>query len=106
MPAVVVFWMVPPFTVTVPLPVVASAMPLAGPLAAVPAEMLAKVRPLAPTVVLLTFSAVPVVVVSVLALLVLLTVPPPVALKAVLVVVLAVIWPLKLIVAPLLLARL
>ena len=73
---------VPPLPVTVKppaVPVLLSTMPVAAPLA----EMLWNVRPLAPIVVLTTFSAVPVplVIVFGLAPVVTLTVPPPVALK-------------------------
>src|SRR5436190_24278341 len=88
-------------------------MPFAGPLAgdAVPAEMLLKVSPLAPIVVLATLSAVPVVVVSVLTIVVLfwvaLTVPPlvaagpgPVAVTAAFAPVERLSPPVKLIVAP------
>ena len=68
----------PPFPVTVSpavLPVLLSTIPFAPPFA----EMLRNVTPLAPIVVLATFSAVPVVVVSVLSGPSTLTVPPPVA---------------------------
>src|SRR5213593_3180992 len=58
------------------------------------------VRPLAPIVVFSTFSAIPVVVASVLLAPVTLTVPPPVALRALLLPVLAVTPPVRLIVAP------
>src|SRR5262245_50250716 len=78
---------VPPLPVTIspPLdPVLLRTMPLVGPLAAVPAEMLRKVGPRAPMFVLVTFRAVPVVVAIVLVEPVTLTVPPPVALKALL----------------------
>src|SRR3954466_870028 len=75
-------------------------MPLAGPLAAVPAEMLRNFRPEAPIVVFATFRAVAVVVVRVLVVSVAVTVPPPVAVKAGLAPVLAVMAPVKLIVAP------
>src|SRR4051812_31756782 len=71
--------------------------------------MLRKVKPLAPIVVLATLSAVPVVVVNVLTMVLLfcvaLTVPPPVAVNAALVVVLRASPPVKLIVAPVLLLR-
>src|SRR5438046_6158364 len=85
-PSPVVFWIVPPLpadappaTVRPPLaPVVLRMMPFVGPLAAVPAEMLRKVNPLAPMVVLATFRALAVVVVSTLLLPVTATVPPPV----------------------------
>ena len=62
--------------------------------------MLRKFRPPAPIVVLATLSAVAVVVASVLALPVTLTVPPPVAVNAGFAPVLAVTPPEKLIVAP------
>ena len=68
--------------------------------------MLRKVRPLAPMVVLATFSAVPVVVASVLAAPVTLTVPPPVAVKAATVPVESWTPPVRLMVAPVLLVRL
>ena len=82
---------VPPLPVTTSLPlalaVVFSTIPLAAPLD----EMLRKVRSSAPMVVLTTLSAVPVVVVRVLSgavptplVSVTTTVPPPVALNAVL----------------------
>src|SRR5262245_22367079 len=81
-------------------------MPLTPPLA----EILRKVKPLAPIVVFATFSAVPVGVVSVLTIVVLfcvtLTVPPPVAVKAGFAPVLSATPPVKLIVAPVLLVRL
>src|SRR4051794_26780243 len=97
-----------PFPVTVNpavLPVLSSTMPA---LALLPlAMMLRKVSALAPIVVLATFKAVPVDVVMVLAAPVTLTVPPPVALKPLaLVVVMAKLPPVKLIVAPVLVARL
>src|SRR5262249_2604728 len=69
-------------------------------------EMLWNVRPLAPIVVFATLSAVPVVVESVFPLAVALTVPPPVALKALFAPVLAGTPPLKLIGLPVLVARL
>src|SRR3954469_363943 len=75
---------VPPLPVTTRLPlapVLLRTMPLAGPDAAVPLEMLWKVRALAPIVVLATFSAVPVVDEIVLPVPETTTVPPPVALK-------------------------
>ena len=90
------FWIVPPVqvgvaavhapplpvTVSPPLaPVLVSKMPLVGPLAAVPAEMLRKVRPLTPMVVLVTVRAVPVCVLIVLGSPSTVIVPPPVALK-------------------------
>ena len=66
--------------------------------------MLRNVRPLAPIVVLATFNAVPVVVVMVLTMVVLFcvadTVPPPVAVKPGLVVVLSARPPVKLMVDP------
>jgi hypothetical protein len=91
MPAPVVFWIVPPLlAAAVPvtlrpplLPVLLSTIPLVGPVPGVPAEMLRNFRPDAPIVVLATLSAVPVELVSVLAVSDALTVPPPVALKAV-----------------------
>src|SRR4051812_23659272 len=77
---------VPPLAVTVrpPVPAPFRMMPLLEPL---PLEvMLRKVRPLVPIVVLATFSAVAVVVVSVFTIVLLfcvaLTVPPPVAANA------------------------
>src|SRR3954468_9354435 len=89
------FWRIPPElsppTDAVPLPVTSrrpldpvelSTIPFVGPLAAVPAEMLLNVSPLAPIVVLVTLRAVPVVVASVLVAPVTVTVPPPVAAKA------------------------
>src|SRR6185436_2583652 len=74
MPVAVVRWIVPPVPAPpVPLtlrppddPVLLRTMPLAGPLAAVPAVMLRNSRLLALIVVWATLSAVPVVVVSVL----------------------------------------
>src|SRR5215471_7277764 len=94
-PSAVEFWIVPPLsaapvpvTVRLPAPVALSAIPLAAPFD----EMVRNVSPLVPIVVLATFSAVPVVVVSVLATAVpvmhgfssqTLTVPPLVALNAV-----------------------
>src|SRR4051794_20207703 len=88
---------VPPLAVTVRpprAPVVSRMMPFADPL---PFDvMLRKVRPLAPIVVLLTLSAVAVVVARVLAVLVDVTVPPPEALKALPVLVLRVSRPVKL----------
>ena len=70
--------------------------------------MLRKVKPLAPMVVLVTLSAVPVVVVSVLTIEVLfcvaLTVPPPVAVNAALTVVLKLRPPVKLMIEPVLLS--
>src|SRR2546427_9063064 len=93
----------PPLPVTVkppPLPVAFRMMPLVGPLAPVPALMLRNVNPLAPIVVVATFNAVPVVVVNVFAPPITLTVPPPVAVNALFVLVLSVTPPLKLIVAP------
>src|SRR5438093_4967545 len=96
MPLLDVFWIVPPdpffalpespVTVRPPLePVLLSTIPLAGPDAAVPAEMLWNFSPVAPIVVPVTFSAVPVVVVSVFVTPVLstLTVPPLPALNPV-----------------------
>ena len=82
-PRLVMFWMVPPVPAgPVPVtvrpalaPVPLRTMPFGAPLA----EMLWNVIPLAPMVVLATFSAVPVVVAIVLAVPVTLTVPPPVA---------------------------
>ena len=73
-PAPVLCWIVPPDpalpdprTDRPPLePVLLSTMPLAGPDAPVPAEMLLNFRPLAPMVVFATLSAVAVVVVRVL----------------------------------------
>jgi hypothetical protein len=78
-------------------------MPLVGPDAAVPAEILRNFKPPAPIVVFATLSAVPVVVVRVLAVSVDVTVPPPVATKAGLVPVLSVRVPVKPIVEPVLL---
>src|SRR4029450_6679115 len=116
MAAFVEFWIAPPehvgtdvqfpaFPVTVrpPLaPVVLRTMPFTAPFD----EMLRNANPLAPMVVFATFSAVPVVVVSVLTMLVLfcvaLTVPPPVAVNAALAPVLRFNPPVKLIVAPVL----
>src|ERR1041385_921192 len=83
-----------PLTTRLPVaPVLLRIMPLAGPLAAVPAVMLLNSRLLAPIVVALTLRAVPVVVVSVFNFAPVapalhglssqtLTVPPPVAVKA------------------------
>src|SRR5262249_37819055 len=109
MPVPVVFWIVPPelspptdefalpLTVRPPLePVVLRTIPFAAPFAA----MLLKLRPLAPIVVFATFSAVPVVVASVLADRVTLTVPPPVAVNAGLAPVESETPPVRLIVAP------
>ena len=81
------------------MPVVSRTMPLVPPLA----EMLRKFKPLAPMFVFATVSAVPVVVVRVLAEPVTFTVPPPVAVKAEFVLVLEVMPPVKLRVAPVLL---
>src|SRR5262245_30975422 len=97
-----VFWMRPPVHVGVAevqtpalpvtvrpavAPVVFNTIPFAAPLA----EILRNVRPLAPMLVLATFSAVPVVVAIVFTIVVLfcvaVTVPPPVAVNAGLVVV-------------------
>src|SRR5436305_14593852 len=94
-----------PSTVRAPAPVLLSRMPLTGPDAPVPAETLFHLIPEAPIVVLATLIALPVVVTSVLAVLVAVTVPPPVAVKASLAPVERVIWPEKLIVAPVLLFR-
>src|SRR5580765_7717438 len=109
MPLSVEFWIVPPVeaepvpvTVRPPLvPVVLSTIPSAAPFD----EMLLKFSPLAPIVVFATFSAVPVVVASVLFDPVTLTVPPPVALNAVFAPVEAMTPPVRLIVAPVLLLR-
>jgi hypothetical protein len=103
------FWIVPPLpaepvplTVNPPLePVLLSTMPLAAPFA----EMLRNLRPEAPIVAFATLSAVPAVVVNVLAVFVADTVPPPVALKAAFVPVLSVKAPVKEIVEPVLLVR-
>lgn len=92
-----VFWIVPPVQVGVatvqapplsvtsrpPEPVLFNTMPLAGSAAAVllPAEMLSKMRLLAPMVVLSTLSAVAEVLSMVLCEPVTVTIPPPVALK-------------------------
>src|SRR5215813_6819749 len=99
---------VPPFPeiVSPPLdPVLLRTMPLDAPFD----EMLRNVRPLAPMVVLATFNAVPVVVVSVLTMVVLFcvaaTVPPPVAVKAAFTLVVSAMPPVKVIVAPVLLFR-
>ena len=83
-------------------PVLFSTMPLAAPFE----ETLRKVSPVAPMVVLATLSAVPVVVASVFAEPVTLTVPPPVALNALLAPALAVTPPVTLIVVPVLELRL
>src|SRR5262249_60215973 len=108
-PVRVCFWTVPaglsrptdelalPLTVRPPLePVVLRTIPFAAPFAA----MLLKLRPLAPIVVFATLSAVPVVVASVLADPVTLTVPPPVAVNAGLAPVESETPPVRLIVAP------
>ena len=88
-----------PVTVKPPLvPVVSRFMPLSAPFE----EMLWKVRPGAPIVVLATFRAVPEVVVSVFAAPVTATVPPPVAANAAFAPVLAVTPPVKETVAPVL----
>ena len=88
-----------PVTVKPPLvPVVSRSMPLSAPFE----EMLWKVRPGAPIVVLATFRAVPEVVVSVFAAPVTATVPPPVAANAAFAPVLAVTPPVKETVAPVL----
>ena len=109
-PRVLIFWMVPPepsvepvpVTVRPPLaPVVLSTIPFVAPLA----EMLRNVSPDAPILVLVTVNAVPVVDVNVLAVSVEVTVPPPVALKAVFVPDEIVSVPVKLIVEPVLLVR-
>ena len=108
-----VCWIVPPellfvdpaspVTVRPPLlPVLLKTTPLVGPLAPVPALTLKNLRPLAPIVVLATFNAVAVVVVSVFVKPVTLTVPPPVALKAAFAPVESVSVPPKLIVEPVL----
>src|SRR3954470_24809434 len=84
-PLVSAFVQVPPFPVTVRLPVepvMSSTIPFTAGVAGAPAEMLRKVSPVAPIVVLTTLSAVPLVVLSVLAAPVTVTVPPPVAAKA------------------------
>src|SRR5438105_1154598 len=75
-----------PVTVSPPsVPVLLRIMPLEELLAALPDEILRKVNPAAPMVVLVTFKAVPAVVERVLTMLVLfcvaVTVPPPVAAK-------------------------
>src|SRR5262245_23463572 len=115
-PWLVAFWIVPPdpspptdvlpppVTVSPPLaPVLFRTMPLAAPLD----EMLLNVSPLAPMVVFATFRAVPVCELIVLFDPVTLTVPPPVALNPVpLVVVIARLPLLKVIVPPVLLVRL
>jgi hypothetical protein len=108
MPAPVELWIVPPVqvgvatvqdpplppTVSPPLdPVLLSTIPFTAPFE----EMLRNLRPEAPIVVLDTLSALPVVVVSVLAVSVAVTVPPPVALNAVFVPVLRFSVPVKLI---------
>src|SRR3954470_1494540 len=91
-----------PLTVTPPeAPVVLSTIPFAPPLA----EILRNFSPEAPIVVFATLRAVPVVVVRVLVVSVADTVPPPVALKAVLEPVLSVSVPVKSIVDPVLLVR-
>src|SRR6478752_618786 len=98
----------PPLPVTLrPLaPVAVRMIPFAGSVLLPVTAILRNVRPLAPIVVLATLSAVPVVVVNVLTMLVLfcvaLTVPPPVAVNAALVVVLKLRPPVKVIVAPVL----
>jgi hypothetical protein len=116
-PSAVEFWIAPPVQVPAdvqapPLPVMVrpAAVPVAFrtiPLAAPFDEMLRNVSPLPPIFVLVTVSAAPDVVVSVLTIEVLfwvaLTVPPPVAVNAALAPVLALIPPVKLIVAPVLL---
>src|SRR5436190_5276594 len=85
-PPCTVFWIVPPLPAVVPVPVtvrpplepvVSRTMPLVAPLAL----MSWNVRPLAPIEVLVTLSAVPVVVTMLLAALAALTVPPLLALK-------------------------
>src|SRR5205085_1298283 len=93
MPLLLDFWITPPepaepvpVTVRPPLvPVLLSRIPLAGPLPAVPDEMLRNVSPLAPIVVPSTFKATPVVVAMVFVEPVTFTVPPPVAMKPLLV---------------------
>src|SRR5437868_9374986 len=77
-PWLVVFWIVPPLTVRLPeAPVLFRMMPLDGPEAVVPADAVANFKPPAPIVVFVTFSAMPVVVASVLVELVDEMVPPP-----------------------------
>ena len=107
MPSPAELWIVPPEPAVVPLPVTVSPpevpvldrlIPGLAPLD----EMLWKVSPPEPIVVLETLSAVPVVVVIVLPVPVAETVPPPVAENPVLVPVLMLSVPLKLIVAPVL----
>jgi len=114
-PAPVVFTMAPPVHVPAlvqepPLPrtarlpaapVVLRTIPLAAPFV----EMLRNFRPAAPIVVFATLRVVPVVDVSVLAVSVAVTVPPPVALKAVFVKELRVRVPVNEIVEPVLLVR-
>src|SRR5215218_3301868 len=112
------FWRIPPepspptdvfplpVTIRRPLdPVELSTIPFVGLLTAVPAEMLLNVRFDAPIDVVVTLSAVPVVVVSVLAAPVTVTVPPPVAANAALVPVERVIVLVKDIVEPVLPVR-
>src|SRR5260221_5493220 len=109
MPSAVVFWIVPPepllappalpMTVNGPAPVVLRLMRLAAPLELT----LRNFTPAPPIVVLLMLTPVPVVVTIVLAVFEAVTVPPPVALKAVLEPVERVRLPEKLIVAPVLL---
>ena len=93
-----------PFTVSPPLaPVLSKIIPVADPPFE---EILWKSKLLAPIVVFVTFKAVAVVVVIVLPEFVELMVPPPVAVKAAFVEVLNVKRPVKLIVAPVFVARL
>jgi len=96
-----------PVTAKWPLaPVLNKTMPLPAPVA----EILRKVKLLAPIVVFWIFSAVPVVVVSVFTIVVLfcvaVTVPPPVAVNAAFAPVLRLIPPVKLMVEPVLVVRL
>src|SRR5215469_11232444 len=123
MPTPVVCWMVPPelspptlvfpspVTVNPPLvPVLFKMMPLTGsvaPVVLVPEEMLWKVRPLAPIVVFATLSAVALTEAIELPVPVTLIVPPPVALKPMLLVVeIARLPPVKSMVPPVLPVRL
>src|ERR1043166_1454443 len=96
-----------PLTVRLPVaPVVFRMIPLVAPFEV----MLRNVRPAAPMVVFATLSAVPVVVASVFKMVVFfcvaVTVPPPVAAKAAFVAELIAMPPVKLIVAPVFVARL
>jgi len=99
MPATVVFWIVPVVTVTLPAPVVASAMPPPA-----PSAHRREAQPTRADGRALHVQRLALVVVRVLLLLVAFTVPPPVGVEGRIRAVLAVIAPVKVIVAPVLVA--